>query len=210
MKRVTIPFLITAAIICVVFVLFQDIEHYFTKMLESLTTHSTDYAIMSFFVMASDIILPVPSSIVMYTNGYVLGIWGGAAVSFAGLMTGTIAGYYIGRFSSITIHSKSKASADNMLLQFGSTAILISRAIPIVSESISIVCGYNKMPLQQYITMNILGYIPLCFLYSICGNLGYTKNTFLLSFSISILISAIFWIVGKKLTKQTELGNNES
>ena len=76
-------------------------------------------------------------------------------------------------------------------------AILITRGIPVLSESICVVCGYNKMPLKQYVLMNIIGYLPLCILYATFGHAGYNGQHFLLSFGLSLLVSAAFWYFGK-------------
>ncbi|MBK8079815.1 MAG: hypothetical protein IPK25_05750 [Saprospiraceae bacterium] len=80
----------------------------------------------------------------------------------------------------------------------------MTRGIPVLSEALCIVCGYNRMPLKKYFIYNAIGFMPLCFLYGICGSIGYDKNLFLLTFICSFFISAGFWIFGKKyFQKQT-------
>ncbi|MDZ4756979.1 MAG: hypothetical protein SGJ10_02415, partial [Bacteroidota bacterium] len=83
------------------FLIFENLETYFTNLLQGSSKHILTYSLVSFIVLASDIILPVPSSIVMYTNGYVLGMAGGSAISLAALMVGSVVGYYLGKYTSI-------------------------------------------------------------------------------------------------------------
>lgn len=140
----------------------------------------------------------------MYFNGYVLGIIEGSANSLIALLVGAMIGYYLGKVTSWGLKAKLDYESSNIVKKYGALAILITRGIPIVSESICIVCGYNKMPLIQYIILNTIGDLPLSILYSIFGNIGYDKNCFLLSFCASIIISAIFWFFGKQILKSKQ------
>lgn len=198
-KRIVLPFLISATLVIVTFVMFEDLERFLGALLMHMAGHKELYSWVSFFVLASDILLPVPSSIVMYTNGFALGLWQGALISLAALMLGSTIGYYLGKFTSMGVKAKDDSRASRFLEKYGIVSVLISRGIPILSESICVVCGYNRMPFRTYIILNLAGYVPLCLLYALFGSLGYDRNTFLISFGCSLLISAAFWLAGKKL-----------
>ncbi len=202
MKRVAIPFLIAVVTIIVMFLIFENLETYFTNLLQGSSKHILTYSLVSFIVLASDIILPVPSSIVMYTNGYVLGMAGGSAISLAALMVGSVVGYYLGKYTSIGLKTSDDEKANNILSRYGSMAIIISRGIPIIAESVCIVCGYNKMNFKNYFILNLVGYIPLCLMYAFFGTWGYDKNIFLISFAISFAVSVLFWFAGRKFLYQ--------
>jgi uncharacterized membrane protein YdjX (TVP38/TMEM64 family) len=199
MKKRFLPYIIVSVIIVTTFIIFKDTETYFTELLNSLTANVSVFALVSFCVLTSDIILPVPSSIIMYLNGFVLGPIMGSLVSLVSLLISAIIGYYIGRFTSIGLKKKSEKNAHTLLSKYGALSILITRGIPILSESICFVCGYNKVPFKHYFIYNIIGYIPLCLLYSVCGSLGYDKNIFFVSFCCSLLISVAFWLFGKRI-----------
>ncbi len=201
LKKITLPFFVSAILIIITFLLLEDLETFFVSSLNAVSNHPLSYTLVSFLVLASDIILPVPSSIVMYTNGYVLGLFSGATLSLIALMIGSVVGYYLGKFTSMGIKSTSDIRTQTILSNYGALSILVTRGIPIISESISIVCGYNQLPFKQYFIMNLIGYIPLCLLYAFCGSIGYNRDTFLISFGCSLLISAAFWVIGKKFLK---------
>lgn len=197
-RKIVVPFIVSVTVIIVTFLLFKDIETYFVKVLNKASDHPLTYALISFLVLTADIVLPVPSSIVMFINGFVLGAFGGFFISFISVVVGAIIGYYFGKLTSMGSKHKLKSDVDNIVNKYGAIAILISRGIPILSESICIVCGYNKMPIRQYIIANVIGYLPICILYAICGSIGYDKNTFLLSFACSVFISILFWFLGRR------------
>jgi uncharacterized membrane protein YdjX (TVP38/TMEM64 family) len=202
-NKIIIPFIIIVSVIIISFLLFDNMESFFTNMLQQAADHVKTYILVSFFVLTSDVLLPVPSSIVMFTNGYVLGTFYGTVLSLISLMAGTVIGYYLGKFTSLGFKSKSDDKANNIVSRYGALSILITRGIPVLSETISIICGYNKMPFKTYFLYNMAGYIPLCLLYAFCGSIGYDKNIFLLSFGCSILISAAFWFFGRKFISRS-------
>lgn len=201
MKKIVIPFLVAAIIILVLYFLFEDLEQYFEDLLYGSGDHKLIYSVLSFTALTTDIVLPVPSSIVMYTNGFVLGPVQGMALSLVSVMTGTLFGYYLGRFTSFGLKAKKDQKTEAFLSKYGPAAILVSRGIPILSESVCIVCGYNKVNVKSYLLLNLIGYIPVCFIYAYFGSIGYDKNSFLITFGFSILIAALFLFIGKKYLK---------
>lgn len=197
-KKIFLPMLVVMLFIITSFLLFSDLELYFTNLLTSVKTQPFLYAAISALILLSDSFLPVPSSIIMYTNGYVLGILPGALISLITLMLSAILGYYMGIFSSVGLKAKSDLQANSLLTKYGAFSIFITRGIPILSESICFLYGYNQMPLRAYLFYNLLGYIPLSLLYAICGNMGYNQNIFLLSFGLSLLFSGLLWVLFRK------------
>ncbi len=206
MKSIIYPLIISIIIVLLTFGAFHTLEDYFSDTLHLLKEYPIQFGIVSFFILASDIILPVPSSIVLYINGYFLGVIAGTIVSLSGLMVGSIIGYYIGKASSTVFISESNQKANQILRRYGPSAIFLTRGIPILSESICFVCGYNKTTLGHYLLLNLIGYFPVCLLHAIFGNMGYeSSGVFLLSFGCSIALSVLFWFFGKKILAKTRL-----
>ncbi len=197
MKSIWYPFVVSLLLVIIVFMAYDSLEMQFTHILNNLEQYQWQFALVSFFILSADILLPVPSSIVMYMNGYVLGIIGGSLVSLVALLLGSVIGYYLGKLTSMGVKANGEERAKLFLQKYGALAILITRGVPILAESICVVCGYNKMPFKPYLLLNLIGYIPLCLLYAIFGHAGYNSNNFLLSFGLSLLVSAAFWFFGK-------------
>lgn len=205
LKKIVLPFIISAILVIATFLSFNSLETFFVNLLTNASHHKATFSGVSFLVLASDILLPVPSSIVMYTNGYVLGLLGGSLISLLALAAGSVVGYYLGMFTSIGVKAKGNERADAILSKYGMLSILISRGIPIISESICIVCGYNRMPFKTYFILSIIGYIPLCLLYAFCGSIGFSEDIFLISFGSSIVIAIAFWFFGRRILGKNTL-----
>ena len=200
MKSIIYPLVISIGVVLLTFGAFQSMEQSFSDILHLLKDNPMKFGLVSFLILASDIILPVPSSIVLYINGYFLGPLLGALISLAGLMVGCVIGYYIGKTSSNLFKSDRNQKAQEILSKYGPSAIFLSRGIPVLSESICFVCGYNKLDFSRYLFFNLIGYIPVCLLYALFGSMGYmSSKAFLLSFTASIVVSVVFWFFGKRL-----------
>jgi uncharacterized membrane protein YdjX (TVP38/TMEM64 family) len=199
MKRLFLPFVISAVVIITIFYFFKDLETSITELLIHCSNNTYTFTFISFSVLLVDIILPIPSSIVMYLNGYILGTLTGSLVSLASLSIGALIGYYIGKLSSYGLRAKEDQHTKEIISKYGVLAIIITRGIPVISESICFVYGYHKMPIKHYFLFNLIGYTPLCLLYAYFGKVGYDKNTFLLSFGFSLLMAALLWLIGKKI-----------
>jgi uncharacterized membrane protein YdjX (TVP38/TMEM64 family) len=210
LKRELIPFGIAVLVIILTFLCFAELETFFQTQLTLFSINPLKYAAISFFILASDIVLPVPSSVVMFLNGYVLGVIPGSLVSLASLMFSAFIGYFLGRYTALGFKVHNEEKSGFILSKYGAMAILITRGIPILSESICIVCGFNNMPLRTYLLLNLIGYIPLCILYAFFGHFGYEQNLFLYSFAAALLIAVGFWFLGKSVLKtNTNLKSNE-
>lgn len=85
---------IVLAVILVPFFLFHNfIDSWIDGILKSLGQHPVYVAVLLCALLASDIILPVPSSIVSIGSGFLLGFENGTIVSFTGMVLGCLLGY---------------------------------------------------------------------------------------------------------------------
>ena len=199
MKKILIPLAVTSIFITALYLLFENIEPFFGDLLSQVKDNPFDYASLSFIILVSDIILPVPSSIIMYSNGAILGMLNGFLLSLISVILSSLIGYFIGRGSSAILKSEVDISAKQILEKYGYAAILITRGIPIISESVCIVCGFNRYNFVVYLALNVAGYIPICLIYAYFGSTAANQNLFFISLGSSLLISFLLWAFGKKL-----------
>lgn len=199
MKKILIPLAVTSIFITALYLLFENVEPFFGDLLSQVKDNPFDYASLSFIILVSDIILPVPSSIIMYSNGAILGMPNGFLLSLISVILSSVIGYFIGRGSSAILKSEVDISAKKILEKYGYAAILITRGVPIISESVCIVCGFNRYNFVVYLALNVAGYIPICLIYAYFGSIAANQNLFFISFGSSLLISFLLWAFGKKL-----------
>lgn len=197
-RVILIPFILTILFIILVFLLLPQSEAYFTALLARNAVNPSRYTFYSYLVLASDIVLPIPSSLVMFSNGMVLGIIPGFLLSMASLMSAAVIGYWIGALAKPGKKSDRYEQAIAVIEKHGYLAIILSRGIPVLAESICIVCGYSRVRFGKYMYLNALGLVPVTLVYSVCGNYAVSTGAFLLSFGFSIGLSGLLWFAGKR------------
>jgi uncharacterized membrane protein YdjX (TVP38/TMEM64 family) len=158
------------------------------------------FALMSSLILISDIILPVPSSVVLYLNGHVLGITYGSLCSWLALMIAATAGYYIGRLFRRK-NKEPQITAGNMGIRADMLMLMLSRGIPLLSESICILWGWQRKSLLRFLAGNALGNAPVAVLYAWAGDTGKSENQFLPVFAITLLVSGLLFVLGKLVLK---------
>lgn len=195
MRRTLISVFIVAVIIIVIFLVFGKMEEQSEAFLRKLGENKGAYSLYSFLFLTSDVVLPIPSSVIMYINGFILGAVYGTLLSLVSLMISAVIGYLLGRIPGF-VKKNSSAFTNKFLAKYGYAAIILTRGVPILSESITIVCGYDRMPWKKFLLYNFIGFVPICILYAYMGEIASEENAFLFALGLSILITIGFWLAG--------------
>jgi len=165
-------------------------------------------AMVGVALLAVDVLLPVPSSLIMITNGALFGIWLGAALSLLGALLSVVLGWIIGRGGQKWIlrfmGEDGMEEANTFLTKWGSLAIIVSRPIPVLAEAISIVCGGLKYPLGKTIIYGMVGLLPTCIFYAYTGDLALDMESGWQSFFFVVLVAGVVWGLGMLFRKQSE------
>lgn len=198
MKQFLGPFLASSILVILVFVFFEDLEAYIENLIALSQSNKQEYVWISGLFLSSDILLPVPSSIIMYANGLVLGTIWGTLLSMVCALISSCVGYVLGLLSAKTLRASKREEATNILNKYGVIGIIVSRGVPILSESISYTAGYMRMKFKTFFVLNVIGYLPITLLYAYFGSLGSDLNIFLYCFAASLLISVILVVFVKK------------
>ncbi len=125
-------------------------------------------------LLAGDLVLPVPSSVLMTLAGAFLGTAGGTAVSFAGSMASALIGFAVCRRFGHAAFRRFAGEADadrvaRFLREYGVWGILLSRSVPMLTEVVSCVAGLSDLPFRTFATLAAAGTLPLCVVYAWAG-----------------------------------------
>jgi len=166
---------------------------------------SLQTALITIGLLTIDVFLPIPSSLVMIANGAIFGFVLGTAFSILGSIAAALLGYWLGVSGSNIINrfipQDQQEKAKGLFEQWGALAVIVTRPIPILAETISIVSGISRMKLRRFVLAAILGIVPASALYAYSGDIAASSVSKLLIFGIVISIGGIFWFIGT-LTKR--------
>jgi uncharacterized membrane protein YdjX (TVP38/TMEM64 family) len=189
--------------------LFERVFHFslLDPVRNALTTPGPSAAAAILALLAVDVFLPVPSSIVMILSGALFGTIAGGAISLLGSLIGNVAGYEtMRRFGpAVCARFVKREDLDRMLPVFeryGAVAIILSRPLPVVMETLSLVAGLFRMPRGKFVVSSIVGTLPICFLYAYAGASALASRTVVPALFVFVCVPAVAWLIVQRLRRK--------
>ena len=125
-------------------------------------------------LLVGDVLLPVPSSVVMATLGALFGTFGGVALSWAGGVGATLVGVLIGRRGGRLLDRLSPEGAggraERLLRRYGTVAIILTRPVPMLAETVAVMAGRSGLQWRRAVPAAIVGALLPAVLYGASGS----------------------------------------
>ncbi|MEO8301323.1 MAG: VTT domain-containing protein [Rhizomicrobium sp.] len=152
-----------------------------------------------FLLLASDIVLPIPSSVVATASGAFLGIGLGTIVSSGGMTAGVIAGLLIGQrygrpACRAFVGAGEYARLERYFRSHGILILVLMRPVPVLAEASVISAASLGIEIKAAITYTTLANLGVALAYACLGAWAADHGTFILVFLTSLLPPAIFFL----------------
>ena len=156
-------------------------------------------------LLVADVVLPVPSSLVMVTHGVLFGVVVGAALSLVGGVGAALAAYGLGRWAGTPALRRvcspaERERASRLVERWGVLAIVVTRPMPLLAEAVAAVAGAQRLGLPRTAIASVVGALPAAGLYAVVGALGWSQASGLGVFGLVLLIAALMWFVRRLRT----------
>lgn len=154
-----------------------------------------------FGLLASDLLLPVPSSVVLSAAGMALGWLPAALAGCGGMLAGNLAGYWLCRLAGRRaferlVKADEAAEFGRWLDRWGPAALVISRLVPVMAETLSCLAGAARMSFGRFLGALCLGTVPYAVFFAVLGEkLGRVLERPGWVLLISLAIPAAGWLV---------------
>lgn len=216
MKRVAILVISMIVVFSVMFIIAEQMGYADGKQfeawanaLESTSKGKVMVAVAVVGLLLVDIVLPIPSSVVMAVSGRILGFGLGMTASFVGAMASAWVGYYACYYGGQRAFQWMIGDADIEKVRawfekYGVYAIVLSRSVPMLTEVLSCLAGLTKVSPRTFSLAAILGTLPVCFVYSFFGS----ANMFLAA-TVAVVIPALGWGVVRLIKRDAPGEENE-
>jgi uncharacterized membrane protein YdjX (TVP38/TMEM64 family) len=166
-------------------------------------------AALGFGLLVADVLLPVPSSLVMIAHGALFGVVGGTLLSLAGSLGAGIFGFALGRRGGPLLDRlvplDERRNANALLERWGDLAIVVTRPVPILAETLAILAGASSMKWGRMIAATLAGSLPAALLYALTGATARNLDNVALVFGLVLAVAGVFWLVGKRLSRRETL-----
>ncbi len=133
-------------------------------------------ALIGVGLLTGDVLLPVPSSLVMIAHGAIFGVLPGAVLSMLGGAGATLVGFVLGRqgrgvVARVTTSSQ-RRRAERLLARWGVLAVVVSRPVPVLAETVAVLAGTSTMRWYAVTGAGVLGSVAPASLYAVAGASG--------------------------------------
>lgn len=154
-------------------------------------------------LLALDVFLPVPSSLVSAGAGALMGFWGGTLTIWLGMTAGCIVGYAAGaRMANRARQFVGDADlrrAEQLLDRHGMWALAACRAVPVLAEASVVFSGLARSRLRPFLLVSSLSNLAIAATYSAVGHYALQVDSFLLAFLGALTLPALGMFVAKRL-----------
>lgn len=133
-------------------------------------------ALIIIALLTVDLFIPVPSSVLMTFSGYYLGFATGSLVNILGSMGATLLGFFLTRLLGQSMFQyltgdKEMVRVERFFNRYGIWAILLSRPVPMMMETISCLAGLSKMSFYKFFWASFAGTVFISLVYAWAGTL---------------------------------------
>ena len=160
-------------------------------------------AVLGVGLLVADVLLPVPSSLVMVAHGAIFGALIGTLLSLLGSMGAALCGFAIGRRGGKLLErlvtTEERARADKMLARWGTLAVVVTRPVPLLAETVAIIAGTSSLGWGRITLASFAGSLPAAVLYALTGAAYANFKSAALMFGAVLLVAGSFWLIGRLL-----------
>src|SRR6476661_281445 len=166
-------------------------------------------------LLIADVVLPVPSSIVMVAHGALFGVLWGTMLSLIGSVGAAVFGFAIGRRGGALLERvvtpAERARASSILERWGTLAIIVTRPVPLLAETVAIMAGASSMSWRAIIVASIAGSLPPALLYALTGAAVANLQNTALMFGVVLVVAGLFWLLGMIFShKEAQKAENDA
>lgn len=158
-------------------------------------------AVLGVGLLAVDVLLPVPASLVMMANGALFGPAAGALLSLLGTVAAALLGFSVGRRGGTLfmrlVPGDERARADRLLARWGALAIIVTRPVPILADTVAILAGASSLSWRRVALAAGVGALPPSLLFALAGTAASGVGNLAAMFGLVLLLAGLFWVAGR-------------
>ena len=147
-------------------------------------------------LLATDIFLPTPSSMISTLGGVWLGAVGGTLASWIGMTVGAVIGFVLarrwGRPVAVWLSGEDDLDRMHSLSQsFGPAVLILSRGVPVLAEASVLLMGVHRLSWRRFLPAVMLSNLGIALAYSAFGDIAQEKHWLTLALGVSIALPVL-------------------
>ena len=147
-------------------------------------------------LLATDIFLPIPSSVISTLGGWQLGWMLGTAASWLGMTIGAALGFALARrfgqpFALWFTKTGELDRMRSLSSRYGPAALVLTRGVPLLAEASVLLMGLHGMTWRQFLPPVVLSNLGIALAYSAFGNIAEQHHWLPLALGISVALPVL-------------------
>lgn len=207
MSRGALLWIALFAAIIIPFAIWGDqFEAYGARLLHDATP-SVALATTLVALLAGDLVLPVPSSLLAVGTGAVFGIVGGTALITLGLSIGAWVGYEVGRSAGQAgvarwVDDAQRERLEAFAAKRGLGLLVALRAVPVLAEASVVVAGSSGMPRGRVLLSTTLANLMVATIYAAAGSIASDTGSLELAAMAGVGVPGLAMLIAAPLRAQ--------
>lgn len=199
--------ILLSLVLAFILIPFLLLERSIAALMEEALMAARGHAVLAGAIIALilvvDILLPVPSSLVSGLAGAMLGFWGGAFAIWLGMSGGCLLGYGLGRGVGHAamrriVGFEETERARRLFAGAGGVALVVTRAVPVLAETLVLGAGAARMPLVPFLFLTGAANLAVALAYAAVGALALSQASILFFFFGLAALPAASWLLWLK------------
>lgn len=206
--RWTIAAALLLAFILVPWMLFDEaITRAVGQVFASPAAHGAPVALLIVALLALDVVLPTPSSLVSVAAGALFGGLLGGLLIWLGMMLGCLIGYWLGARAGRPLARRLLGQGEleramRLAGRVDGPALALTRAVPVLAEATTLAAGAAGAPLARFAVVTGLANAGVAAVYAAVGAAALSEGSFLLAFAAAAGLPALAWLAAR-LSRRT-------
>lgn len=195
------------AAILVPFAIWEEPVTQWTESFAADPGNRTTASLVLAGLLASDVLLPIPSSLVSTACGYLFGFLPGMLVSWAGMTLGAVVGYVVGARPAAAaarrlVGEPQLERARDAENRWGPWTLILSRSVPVLAEASVVFAGMTAMPFPRFLAITAGANLGVSAAYAWVGSQALQANAFLWAFAGAVALPGLAMLAAKVLARK--------
>jgi uncharacterized membrane protein YdjX (TVP38/TMEM64 family) len=153
--------------------------------------------------LASDVLLPIPSSVVSTFAGAQLGIFTATVASWFGMTAGAMLGYGLARWLGRPVAERLSSASDLDQLEgvahrFSTSVLVVARPVPVFAEASVVLAGILHLPLRQFLPAVASSNLAISIVYASFGHLAGQQAWLPLALACSVAVPLLLMLAARR------------
>ncbi len=160
-------------------------------------------------LLSTDILLPIPSSVISTLSGWQLGWWRGTLATWVGMNLGAIIGFALARRwgKPFALWFSKEEDLERMRIvsdRYGPFVLVLTRAMPVFAEATVLISGMHQLAWRRFLPAVVFSNLGIAVAYSAFGDYAEQHQWLPLALGIAIAVPVLVAAVAQRLMPKAD------